>query len=251
MRTLRILLPLSALSLALPQAVQAIPVARSITHWECVPIARALSGIQIIGDAHTWWGQAAGRYKRGDEPRRGAVLAFRPYGAMKLGHVAAVSKLIDDRTVLVTHSNWSPINGRRGQIERDVRVIDVSEKNDWSRVRVWYAPSQDLGTTEWPTHGFIYPDGKAPMRLPEGGVVAPASAPVALLQPLTHKPVKADVAPAAPRLGYANVLNSKGIGPVARQMSHAPALRKSGGLTGLSLSLDQAADKELRARGRR
>jgi hypothetical protein len=138
-------------------------------HWECVPIARSLSGIQIRGDAHTWWGQADGRYRRGNEPRRGAVLAFKPHGAMTLGHVAAVSKVIDDRTILVTHSNWSPINGVRGQIERDVRIIDVSERGDWSRVRVWYAPSGDLGTTEWPVHGFIYPEGKAPMLLPSGG----------------------------------------------------------------------------------
>jgi surface antigen len=252
MRSLRILLPLSALSLALPQAVQAIPVAKSITHWECVPIARALSGIQIIGDAHTWWGQAAGRYKRGSEPRRGAVLAFRPYGAMKLGHVAAVSKLIDDRTVLVTHSNWSPINGRRGQIERDVRVVDVSDKNDWSRVRVWYAPSQDLGTTEWPTHGFIYPDGKAPMRLPEGGVVAPAPAvAIASVPAMVHTARKSETPSAVPRLGYANMLNSKAIGTASRTVTSAPAPKKGPGLSGLSLSLDQAAEKELRARGRR
>ncbi|MGC8159731.1 hypothetical protein ACP3WZ_24715, partial [Salmonella enterica] len=33
---------------------------------ECVPFARAASGIQIYGDAWTWWGQAAGRYRRGD-----------------------------------------------------------------------------------------------------------------------------------------------------------------------------------------
>jgi surface antigen len=127
-------------------------------HVECVPIARAQSGITIYGDAHTWWGQAEGRYERGNAPRKGAVLTFKPHGAMTLGHVAAVSKVIDDRNILVTHANWSMINGRRGQIERNVRMIDVSETGDWSRVRVWYAPLEDLGTTHWPTHGFIYPD---------------------------------------------------------------------------------------------
>jgi surface antigen len=129
---------------------------------ECVPIARQESGIAIYGDARTWWSQADGRYVRGSTPRKGAVLAFKPHGAMTLGHVAAVSKIIDDRTILVTHANWSPINGRRGQVERDVRVVDVSDVGDWSRVRVWYAPLEDLGTTEWPVNGFIYPGGEIP-----------------------------------------------------------------------------------------
>lgn len=139
-------------------------------HWECVPFARAVSGIQIFGDAYLWWNQADGRYKRGNKPRIGAVLSFIPHGRMELGHVATVSRIIDDRTVLVTHANWSPINGRRGQIERDVEVVDVSDDGDWTAVRVWFAPSQALGTTAWPTHGFIYPaksanTGKAEPRL--------------------------------------------------------------------------------------
>ena len=136
------------------------------SHVECVPIARQQSGIQIYGDAHSWWKQAEGRYQRGNAPRKGAVLAFKPYGAMTLGHVAAVSKVIDDRTILVTHANWSMIDGRRGQVERDVRVIDVSDEGDWSQVRVWYAPLEGLGTTHWPVHGFIYP-GAAPANVPK------------------------------------------------------------------------------------
>ena len=124
---------------------------------QCVPYARQVSGIQLFGDAHTWWDQAAGRYGRGREPKVGAVMSFRPYGSMVLGHVAAVSRVIDSRTVLLRHSNWSPINGRRGQIEDGVRAIDVSPDNDWSEVRVWFAPLQALGTTRWPINGFIYP----------------------------------------------------------------------------------------------
>ncbi len=130
-------------------------------YLECVPYARQVSGIQIYGDAWTWWDQAAGRYGRGRTPRAGAVMAFVPYGNMRLGHVAAVSKVIDSRTVLLRHANWSPIDGRRGQIEDDVRAVDVSPANDWSEVRVWYAPLGDLGTTAWPVNGFIYPDGRA------------------------------------------------------------------------------------------
>ncbi len=127
---------------------------------QCVPYARALSGVIIYGDAHTWWGQAEGKYDRGDAPRVGAVLAFQPYGNMRLGHVAAVRRVLDDRTIIISHANWSTIGGVRGHIEEDVRAVDVSEENDWSRVRVWYTPNEALGSTEWPVHGFIYPKQK-------------------------------------------------------------------------------------------
>ena len=147
-------------------------------YLQCVPYARQLTGINIFGDAHTWWGQAEGRYARGYKPRVGAVLALRPHGGSRLGHVAAVSKIVDSRTLLVRHSNWSPINGRRGQIEDNVRVVDVSPANDWSAVRVWYAPLKDLGGTHWPVQGFIYPakpkkgeslkDRPVPKNLPRG-----------------------------------------------------------------------------------
>lgn len=138
-------------------SAQAIPYR---AHWECVPFAREMSGIQIYGNAHTWWDQAAGKYERGRTPKVGAVLSFRPHGSMRLGHVAMVSRIVDDRTVKLTHANWSVINGRRGQIERNVTAVDVSAAGDWSRVKVWFAPLGDVGTTQWPTNGFIYPDAK-------------------------------------------------------------------------------------------
>lgn len=125
-------------------------------YLQCVPYARRVTGIDIHGDAHTWWGQAKGRYARGQRPRVGAVMAFHPHGNSKLGHVAAVSRIVDSRTVLISHANWSPINGRRGQIEKNVRAVDVSPENDWSEVRVWYAPIQSLGSSHWPLDGFIY-----------------------------------------------------------------------------------------------
>jgi hypothetical protein len=124
---------------------------------QCVPYARALSGVTIFGDAYTWWDQAAGKYDRGNEPKIGAVLAFQPYGNMRLGHVAAVRRIVDDRTIMISHANWSTIGGVRGHIEEDVRAVDVSEANDWSEVRVWYTPNEAMGGTAWPTHGFIYP----------------------------------------------------------------------------------------------
>lgn len=127
---------------------------------QCVPYARALSGVTIFGDAHTWWDQAAGKYERGDSPKVGAVLAFQPHGNMRLGHVAAVRRVLDDRTIIISHANWSTIGGVRGHIEEDVRAIDVSENNDWSQVRVWYTPNEAMGGTAWPAHGFIYPKQK-------------------------------------------------------------------------------------------
>ncbi|MGN6376249.1 MAG: CHAP domain-containing protein [Sphingomonas sp.] len=121
--------------------------------WQCVTFAREVSGIDIHGNANTWWSQAAGRYNRGHAPKEGAVLAFASYGKMRLGHVAMVSKVVSDREVLLTHANWS----HPGQVERNVRAVDVSPNNDWSEVKVWYAPTDDLGDTVYPTKGFIYP----------------------------------------------------------------------------------------------
>jgi surface antigen len=135
----------------------AAPVAALNEGLQCVPYARALTGVEIRGDAHTWWGQAEGRYQRGSRPRVGAIMAFRPHGNMRLGHVAAVRKIIDSRTLIISHANWSTMGGVRGHIEEDVRVVDASEAGDWSRVRVWYTPNAALGGTEWPLHGFIYP----------------------------------------------------------------------------------------------
>jgi surface antigen len=126
---------------------------------QCVPFARAESGVEIRGNAKTWWSQAAGEYDRGQEPRKGAVMAFAGTRGMPLGHVAVVKKIVSDREILIDHANWSPINGRRGQIERNVRVVDVSDKGDWSLVRVWYAPIGDLGLRANPVQGFIYADG--------------------------------------------------------------------------------------------
>lgn len=127
---------------------------------QCVPYARQVSGIEIRGNAHTWWNQAAGTYERGDMPTVGSVMSFKSIRSMPYGHVAMVSKVVSDREVLLDHANWS----RRGGIERNVRAIDVSDKGDWSSVRVWYGPIGGLGTTVYPLNGFIYP-GKAPTTL--------------------------------------------------------------------------------------
>ncbi|HVI98436.1 MAG TPA: CHAP domain-containing protein [Sphingomonas sp.] len=124
---------------------------------QCVPFARAASGIQIYGDAWTWWGQAEGRYKRGHEPRVGSVIVFAKSAKLRLGHVAVISRIVDSRVALVTHANWSRVDGERGHAEQDVTLYDVSPRNDWSRVRVWYRDMDGLGGSTYPVSGFIYP----------------------------------------------------------------------------------------------
>lgn len=123
---------------------------------ECVPFARATSGIQIYGDAWTWWAKAAGHYRRGDVPQVGSVIVFARTSRLPLGHVAVISRIVDPRVVMVTHANWSRHNGERGHVEQDVTLTDVSPDNDWSVVKVWYRDMEGLGTTTYPVSGFIY-----------------------------------------------------------------------------------------------
>lgn len=148
----RVISQLGAAVLALMLFIPAISEARTIL--QCVPFARQMSGVEIRGNAKTWWHQAEGRYERGNTPREGSVLAMPGSGKMRLGHVATVSKVVGNREILLTHANWST----RGGIERNVRAIDVSENGDWSRVRIWYARNGDLGTSSYPAYGFIYPN---------------------------------------------------------------------------------------------
>ena len=131
------------------------------TYWQCVPFARLVSGIQLFGDAYTWWQQAIGKYDVGFQPKAGAVLCFKPTQRMRLGHVAVVSEVLTDRIVQITHANWSPIEGSRGKVEKDVTLFDVSPEGNWSQVKVWYDPSRDLGGSTYQTYGFIYQDTRA------------------------------------------------------------------------------------------
>ena len=149
-------LALTALSATLLTTAPARAEPPAFGGWECVPFAREMSGIQIFGDAWTWWSQALGRYAEGFLPKRGAVLVFKPTEVMKFGHVAVVSKVISDRIIMVTHANWSRIGGARGQAEQDVTVVDTSPRGDWSTVRVWYDSNNGLGGRTYPTYGFIY-----------------------------------------------------------------------------------------------
>ena len=140
--------------------------AGSAASLECAPFARQASGIQLYGEAYSWWDQAAGRYGRGADPAVGGVLVFRQSGRLPSGHVSVVGRVVSDREILVAQANWV-----RGRITRDEPVLDVSPGNDWSAVRVWWAPSLALGAATYATYGFIAPGG--------GGAVAGLAAPPA------------------------------------------------------------------------
>lgn len=115
----------------------------------CVPFARNASGIDLRGNARTWWSQAAGVYDRGHTPKVGAVMAFSASRVMPMGHVAVVSQVVSSREIRIDHANW-----KRNQVSLGMTAIDVSDKNDWSRVRVESVPGQ-AGRIN-PVAGFIY-----------------------------------------------------------------------------------------------
>lgn len=121
---------------------------------QCVPYARRVSGIGLRGNAHTWWKSAEGRFRRGYLPAPGAVMVVRSSRKTPLGHVAVVTKILNEREVLVDHANW--LNNE--QIHLATPVIDVSPNNDWSAIRVWYTPGAQYGASVYPLSGFIYPD---------------------------------------------------------------------------------------------
>lgn len=114
----------------------------------CVPFARDISGLDLRGNAHTWWGKAAGRYERSNQPQIGAVMNFQATKGMPMGHVAVVSQIVNSRQIRIDHANWT-----RNRISLNMAVIDVSEKNDWSRVRLENG-TERFGSV-YPVYGFI------------------------------------------------------------------------------------------------
>lgn len=125
---------------------------------QCVPFARDASGVEIYGNANTWWQQAAGRFERTHAPADGAVIVMRGYAGAARGHVAVVRQVISDRVVLIDHANW--LNG--GEITRSVPVRDVSPRGDWSQVQVWHVPGAHWGGRTYSVQGFILPGALEP-----------------------------------------------------------------------------------------
>ena len=122
----------------------------SVRVIQCVAFARADTDIALSGNADDWWQNAQGVYARGTAPEIGSVLNFRANGRMRLGHVAVVTGVVDSRTIQIDQSHWNA-NG----ISRNVSVIDVSENNDWTAVRVELGRQGTYGSI-YPTYGFIY-----------------------------------------------------------------------------------------------
>ncbi len=166
---------------------------------QCVPFARNASGIAISGNAWTWWDNAAGLYPRGNAPEEGAILSFRANGSMKLGHVAVVARLVNARQIEIDHANWAGPGGRKGAVTRGAMVVDVSDDNDWTAVRVALGRADAFGSI-YPTNGFIYD------RAETANVAIAAKAPAAPMLELGAAP--RDLRPASERNSAASERNS-------------------------------------------
>lgn len=139
----------------------------------CVQYVRALTDFEIRGDGWMWWHRAEGVYPRGKSPRIGSVMVFGRQSNLPYGHVAVVSDIIDERTVLVNHSWVRRLGLRCGAV-----VVDSSANNDWSRVRVWHGPTNRLGNSQYRILGFVYPRGsraQSLISLEQGGANRPLS----------------------------------------------------------------------------
>jgi hypothetical protein len=124
----------------------------------CVTYARLRSGFAIFGDAKLWWSRAKDLYDRFAEPAVDAVMVFSGSKRIRRGHVAVVTKIVGPREIIVDHANWQ----NHGEIDRNMPVLDVSEGNDWSSVRVWNVNTGRWGDHVYRISGFIGRDTTLP-----------------------------------------------------------------------------------------
>lgn len=122
---------------------------------QCVPYARRVSGIELYGDADSWWQKAEGKYERGQVPREGAVLVLMQTPRMRSGHVAVVKDILGTRQISVTQTNWGETKKKRRIVYESQLAEDVSNANDWTSVRFW---NDEKGVMGFPyaAYGFIY-----------------------------------------------------------------------------------------------
>jgi hypothetical protein len=123
------------------------------TPLECVPYARARSGVRLFGNAGQWWVSANGHYARGHMPLLGSVIVLTGYAGPGRGHLGVVSALVSDREIRVDHANWLG----NGSIILADPFVDVSPDNDWTEVRVWNPLSGTWGLKTYLVAGFIGP----------------------------------------------------------------------------------------------
>jgi hypothetical protein len=120
-------------------------------HLYCVEYARIRSGLQIFGDAKTWWSSAKNLYNEFTAPVENAVMVFSGSSRIKRGHVAVVTSIVSPREIVVDQANWQ----NHGEIDHNTPVLDVSPDNDWSRVRVWDVNAHQFGGHVYAISGFI------------------------------------------------------------------------------------------------
>jgi surface antigen len=121
---------------------------------QCVPYARARTGVNIFGDAYTWWDRSSGKYEHREKPQKNAVMMLTGYAGPNRAHLAVVSSIVSSREIRIDHANWF----NDGAVYRDDPVRDVSPDNDWTMVRVYNIRSQSWGTRTYLVRGFIGPD---------------------------------------------------------------------------------------------
>jgi hypothetical protein len=96
------------------------------------------------------------RMARGYRDNNGRLIltvAFR-YAGPGRGHVGVVSAVTSAREIRLDHANWLG----DGAIYIDDPVVDVSEENNWSEVRVWNPRTDAWGRKTYLVQGFIGPD---------------------------------------------------------------------------------------------
>ena len=137
-------------SAALPQLAEP-SIETPLRKLFCVEYARARSGLAVFGDAKFWWARAKNLYARMARPMENAVMVFSGSSRLKKGHVAVVTDIVSKREIRVDQANWQ----NHGEIDHATPVLDVSTRNDWSKVRVWDMRSNGFGAHVYAISGFI------------------------------------------------------------------------------------------------
>jgi CHAP domain len=133
---------------------------RSGPPLQCAIYAQRTTGMDLRGVASSWWPAAEGRYERNATPKLGSVIVMT--GTSAAGHVAVVTRILNNREILVDHANW----GNQGEITKGALIVDVSQAGDWSAIRVWHPPTNTLGLRVFPVLGFVGPAAVAPQTSP-------------------------------------------------------------------------------------